>query len=65
MQVAIDDGRFADALHEAQSLPPKAATAAKPYVDRIAARVSVDQAIAKIEDQLKSSPDGSSAGQEE
>lgn len=65
MQLAIDDGRFADALHEAQTLPAKAATATKPYVDRIAARVSVDQAIAKIEDQLKASTASDSSGQEE
>lgn len=65
MQLAIDDGRFADALHEAQTLPAKAAAAAKPYVDRVAARVSIDQAIAKIEDQLKASAASDSAGQEE
>ncbi|MBR2535149.1 MAG: hypothetical protein IKE66_03655 [Hyphomicrobium sp.] len=55
MENAMKDGRFEEALTESQQLPPKAQASAKPFLDRVAARVSVDRAVASIEGQLKSS----------
>ena len=55
MENAMKDGRFEEALTESQQLPPKAQAAAKPFLDRVAARISVDRAVAGIEGQLKSS----------
>lgn len=55
METAMKDGRFEEALTESQQLPPKAAASAKPFLDRVAARVSVDRAVSSIEGQLKSS----------
>lgn len=55
MEAAMKDGRLEDALAESQQLNPKALAAAKPFLDGVAARVSVDRAVSTIEDQLKSS----------
>lgn len=55
METAMKDGRFEEALTESQQLPPKAQASAKPFLDRVAARVSVDRAVASIEGQLKTS----------
>jgi len=55
MQVALNDGRLADVLDAAKDLSPKAQDAARPFLDRVAARVSVDNAVAGIESKLKSS----------
>lgn len=55
MENAMKDGRFDVALAESQQLPPKALASAKPFLDRVAARVSVDRAVSSIEGQLKSS----------
>ena len=55
MEIALKDNRLADALVEAKQLQPKALAATQPFLDRIAARVSVDTAVSTIENQLKSS----------
>jgi hypothetical protein len=55
MQVALNDGRLTDVLEAAKDLSPKAQDAARPFLDKVAARVSVDTALAGIESQLKSS----------
>lgn len=64
MQVAMDEGRLADVLEQAKSLSADAQAAARPFLDKVAARVSVDTAIAKLEDDLKSSITPSPAGGE-
>ena len=55
MQVALIDGRLPDVLEAAKELSPKAQDAARPFLDKVAARVSVDKALADLESQLKSS----------
>ncbi len=55
MQVALNEGRLADVLESAKELPPKSQDAVRPFLDRVAARVSVDTALANLESQLKSS----------
>lgn len=55
MEIALNEGRLEDALTESKQLPPKALESAKPFLDRVAARVSVDRAVNQIEGQLKSS----------
>jgi hypothetical protein len=55
METAMKEGRLAYVLEEAKALSPKAQDAARPFLDRVAARVSVDTAVAGIETQLKSS----------
>ncbi len=55
MQVALNDGRLPDILEAAKDLSPKAEDAARPFLDKVAARVSVDTALANLESQLKSS----------
>lgn len=55
METAMKEGRLANVLDEAKALSPKAQDAVRPFLDRVAARVSVDTAVAGIETQLKSS----------
>ena len=55
MQVALSDGRLADVLEAAKELSPAAQDAAQPFLDKVAARVSVDRALAGLQSQLKSS----------
>ena len=55
MEVGLKEGRLADVLSEAKQLSPKALAAAQPFLDRVAARVSVDSAVSTIEGQLKTS----------
>ncbi len=64
METALRQERLADVLLEAKALPPKALEAARPFLDRVAARVSVDEAVAKLDEQLKASlADGGSASE--
>lgn len=58
MEVALKESRLTDVIGEAKQLPPKALAVAQPFVDRVAARVSVDTAVGTIETQLKSSLGG-------
>jgi hypothetical protein len=55
MQVALNDGRLTYVLEAAKDLSPKAQDAARPFLDKVAARVSVDTALAGLESQLKTS----------
>ncbi|MFT3732841.1 MAG: hypothetical protein QM780_15705 [Hyphomicrobium sp.] len=55
MQVALADGRLADVLSEAKDLSPKAHDAMQPFLDKVSARVSVDDALANLNSQLKTS----------
>lgn len=55
MQVALNDGRLPDVLEAAKDLSPKAQDAARSFLDKVSARVSVDAALANLEAQLKSS----------
>ncbi len=55
MQVALNDGRLAEVLEAAKDLSPKAQDTARPFLDKVAARVSVDSALAGLDSELKSS----------
>lgn len=60
MEAALNEGRLSDVLAGAKELPPKAEEAARPFLEKVAARVSVDTAVAALEAQLKSSLNGGS-----
>ncbi|RUP00046.1 hypothetical protein [Hyphomicrobium sp.] len=55
MQTALADGRLTDVLEEAKDLSPKGQDVARPFLDKVSARVSVDAALANLDTQLKSS----------
>jgi hypothetical protein len=55
MQVALNDGRLSDVLEMSKDLSPTAQDAARPFLDRLNARVGVDSTLAQLEAQLKSS----------
>jgi hypothetical protein len=55
MELALNEGRLGDLLSDAKGLSPKAEAAAKPFLDKVAAKASVDTAVAALENQLKSS----------
>ena len=61
MEMSIKDGRLSEALTQAQDLSPKAQAAIEPFLNKIAARVSIDSAVSDIEEKLKSSLSPSSA----
>ncbi len=60
MELALKEGRLADVAEEAKTLSSKAKDAAAPFLEKVAARASVDDSVAKIENQLKSSLGGPS-----
>lgn len=60
MQAALADGRLADIGEQAKELSPKAQEAMQPFLDKVAARASVDTALANLNSQLKSSIAGGS-----
>ena len=55
MEDALKEGRLNDVLEQSKTLSPKAHEAAAPFLDKVAARHSVDGALAALEGQLKSS----------
>ncbi|MGQ0673506.1 MAG: hypothetical protein ACT4N2_11625 [Hyphomicrobium sp.] len=55
METALKDGRLADALEQAKSIPPKAAGRASDWLAKAEARNAVDRAIAAVEAQIKDS----------
>jgi hypothetical protein len=55
MDAALKEGRLAEVLEQGKKLPPKAALAAEDWLKQVEARQAVDQALADIEGQLKSS----------
>lgn len=61
METALKEARLVDVLSEGKALSPKAQDAARPFLDKVAARVSVDTAVASLETQLKSSFGGAPA----
>lgn len=58
METALKDERLNDVLSEAGKLPPSAAQPAQDWISKVEARVSVDRAVAGIEQQLKASLTG-------
>jgi hypothetical protein len=55
MQVALNDGRLDAVLEASKDLSPAAEDAARPFLDKLETRVSVDGTLAQLEGQLKSS----------
>ena len=55
MQVALAGGRLADVVDQAKELSPKAHDAMQPFLEKVAARVSVEAALQNLNSQLKSS----------
>ncbi len=55
MELALKDGKLSDILEQSRDLGPKAQVTVKPFLDKVAARVSVDEAVSALEAQLKSS----------
>jgi hypothetical protein len=59
MEIGLKDGRLADVLEEAKSLPPKAAAVAAPWLDKIKARYTIETALASLDQKLKDQLAGS------
>jgi hypothetical protein len=55
MDTALKDGHLSEVLEQGRKLPPKAQLAAEDWLKQVEARQAVDQAMADIEGQLKSS----------
>ncbi|OYW54000.1 MAG: hypothetical protein B7Y80_00785 [Hyphomicrobium sp. 32-62-53] len=53
IEQALADNRLAEVLAEARKLPPEASAKIAPWIEKIAARHSVDEAIANVENELK------------
>lgn len=58
MEKSLKEARLSEVLSEAEVLSPKAKEAARPFLDKVLARASVDSALASLENQLKSSLSG-------
>ena len=61
MELALKDGRLADVIAEAKTLPAKAAAPAAAWLKKVEARLTVDRALTAIETDLKSSLAGGPA----
>ncbi len=59
MEIALKEGRLPDVIEEAKALSAKAKDAAAPFLEKVAARASIDSSVAQIETKLKSSLSGS------
>lgn len=55
IELALKDGRLADAVSESDALPAKARGVAAPFFEKVAARVAIESAVDRLEAQLKSS----------
>ena len=55
METALKEGRLGEVLEQSKVLPEKARASAGPFLEKVAARNSVDGALAALEGQLKSS----------
>jgi len=55
METALNDGRLGDVLAQAKSLPQRARVPIEDWLIKVAARDTVDQAIAAVDAQLKAS----------
>lgn len=58
METALKEGRLGDVIAEAGALSAKAKDVASPFLEKVKARASVDQALASLEGQLKTSLSG-------
>lgn len=61
MEVALNDGKLADVVAGAATLPEAAKSALRPFLDKVEARLAVDTAMAALERELKSAFDGQPA----
>lgn len=59
IETALGDGRLGDVVQQAKTLPARAQVPLEDWLAKVAARQSVDQAIAAIEERLKASLAGS------
>lgn len=55
IETALNESRLGDVITQAKALPPRAQAPIEDWLSKVAARHSVDQAIATIESQLKAS----------
>lgn len=55
MEAALKDGRMGEVLAQGKTLPPKAALVFEDWMRKVEARYAVDEAMAQIESDLKSS----------
>ena len=62
MEAALKEGRLAEVLANAKTLPPKAALAGEDWVKKVEARLAVERALADVEAALKSSLGAAPAG---
>jgi hypothetical protein len=63
MESALNEIRLDDILEQAKALSPAARTAVEPFLDKVAARASVDAVLAALEQQLKTSLSATPASQ--
>lgn len=63
MEMALKAGKYSEVLAQAKDLSAPAQTASKAFLDRVTARVSIDDTISKVEDRLKSSFAAAPAGE--
>ena len=61
METALKDGRLGDVIREADGLPPKSKEAVSPFLEKVTARASVEQALASLESKLKTTMSGAPA----
>lgn len=55
IELALKEGRLSEAITEAENLTPKAQAVVEPFLDKVAARVAVEDAVDRLETELKSS----------
>ncbi len=55
MQLALNEGRLGDVVATSKELSQQAQDAAKPFLDKLTAKLNVDNAVAALENDLKSS----------
>ncbi len=60
MERALGEGQLSEVLSEARQIPAPTIDAAEPWLKKVEARAAVDQALASVEEQLKSSLSGQS-----
>lgn len=58
IELALKEGRLGNVIDEAKALSPRAAGAARDWLEKVEARASVDKALVALEGQLKSSLGG-------
>jgi hypothetical protein len=55
IETALKEGRLGEVIEQAKSLPPQSAAPAAEWLAAVKARYAVDQAIASVENELKTS----------